>query len=44
VADGKCRHFSWRDPHYIELDIIYDRSTLDRRVVRVHFEPGIIVD
>lgn len=43
VADGQCRHFSWREPEHVEMDVIYDTPRLDRRILRVHVEPGVVL-
>lgn len=42
-AGAYCRHFSWREPEYVEMNIIFNRPGLDRKILTVNFEPSIIV-
>lgn len=43
-AGQDCRHFAWREPEYVEMNVIFGQPALERKVVTVNFEPSIVVD
>ena len=43
VANTDCRQFSWREPEYIELYITFDTPKLDRRILNVQLESGVVL-